>query len=599
VATAASLILDDLGSENSIGARRRASAMLDLLRRSDPPPAQILMPADKDEPPGQDDAPLAAADTLGRIGAALRTREDSVAVVIQTLGTEVTFVLLEGDGRPIHHVTAESEYRLASAALANVANQAIRRTWPRGQDPERAVADAGRRAFDAMPKSVQQAIAAHHTILLAPDFRGRQDVVPFELMHDGTDYLSATRIIARFTSLAHMASTLDTRVLSSPRLRALVTAAPVVEGYDRLDMAALEQEEIASSLQQHGFDAPAIDADRLSAGFYIERMGFVDVLHVSGHGESGADMECLVLPKQQRLTVDDLLARPQYRVPFVYLNTCNLGQTRYLGAGVSRGLAYSFSELGAPAVVAHASPISDSVALRLAVAFYDRVTERSVGEALLEARRALLDDGEAPWTWASTILLGDPDHSIVGKRTRELRDVASDVLDAFITVEKNPSNQVAAMQDAVEALRERDNPRIEAAVGLVRTLATVQDLGDPVQAASLDRAIAAADALGHLPARALLRFVKAVNAGDTGTPQRHALFEDAIRYLSSLAEFEPDWGHALRQAREKLAASRLAEKGLEIQVRLPAESSAITPGIGGRHAKKDTKRAGRKRPSRA
>jgi hypothetical protein len=397
-----------------------------------------------------------------------------------------------------------------------------------------------------------------------------------------------------------MASTLDTRVLSSPRWRALVTAAPVVEGYDRLDMAALEQEEIASTLEQHGFDVPAIDAERLSAGFYTERLAYVDVLHVSGHGESGADLEWLVLPGRRRLVVDDLLKSPQYRVPFVYLNTCNLGQTRYLGAGVSRGLAYSFAELGAPAVVAHTSPVSDSVALRLAIAFYDGIIERSVGEALLGARHALLNDGEAPWTWASTILLGDPDHSVVGKRTPDLRDLASDVLDAYMTVATSRSNQIAAMMAALEALRERENPRIEAALGVVRTLADVHDLRDPVQAAALDRAIGVSDALGHLPSRALLRFVKAVKAVDSETRNQVALFDDAIHYLSPLAAFEPAWNNVLRQAREKLAVERSSEKGLAIHSISPSSRSVTGSGTGGRHgAKAHTKRAGKKRPADA
>ena len=65
---------------------------------------------------------------------------------------------------------------------------------------------------------------------------------------------------------------------------------------DALDLAALEQEEITSTLQQHGFDVPPIDSERLSAAFYTERLAYVDVLHVSGHGESGADLEWLVLP---------------------------------------------------------------------------------------------------------------------------------------------------------------------------------------------------------------------------------------------------------------------------------------------------------------
>jgi len=435
------------------------------------------------------------------------------------------------------------------------------------QKAEGVLAATGERAFGALPNSVQQAINGHRTILIAPDFRGHQDIVPFELMHDGAGYLGASRILARFTSLAHMATTLDTRVPLPRRRRALVTAAPVVEGYDALDLALLEQEEITATLKRCGFDAPAIDPERLSASYFTDRLSYVDVLHVSAHGESGADMEWLLLPKHQRLVVDDLMQHRYYSVPFVYLNTCNLGQTRYLGAGMSRGLAYSFAELGAPAVLAHTTPVPDSAALRLAVAFYDNVADRGVGEALLAARRALLEDGESPTSWASAILIGDPEHRIAGERVREVSDLASELLDAYMAPVNEDHRRIAAWTAASNAILEGKNPRIEAALSVVQTMSEVRDLNNPEQAAALDGAIGVADMLHHLPSRAMLRFVKADQTADEGLGA--ASIEDAIRYLVPLAAIEPAWDHVLLAARKKLAGAQLKARGFGIRTRLP------------------------------
>jgi hypothetical protein len=327
------------------------------------------------------------------------------------------------------------------------------------------------------------------------------------------------------------------------------------------------------------------------------------VLHVSGHGESAADQEWLVLPAGRRLIVDDLLQNPPYRVPFVYLNTCNLGQTRYLGAGVSRSLAYSFAELGAPAVVAHTSPVSDASALRLATAFYDNAMDRSAGDALLAARSALIEDGESPVRLASAILIGDPDHSIVEAPARDMPDLASDVLDAYMNVVNDERRRAAAWTAALDALHERENPRIEAALGVVRIMIDVRNLSDPAQAAALDRAIHVCDALRHLPARAMLRFVRATQGGHDSTRANRAdLLEDAIRFLEPLAAFEPAWSKMLSAARKELALERSRERGLAIQTISPTGHPANGCRIGGSHGtkvRKTKKGPGRKRKSSA
>ena len=571
IAIATSIVLEQLGNGDDARARRRASAMLDLLRRPDPPPADMLTgtPGETDEDEARVRPLLAAADMLGRIRAGLRSHKDTIALVSHAVDNHVAFLVLRSDDHPLETFVAGPEYQAASAALERAAYVAIRTKADKKQAAQAALIAAGRQAFETLPAPLQQAIREHRTLLFAPDFHGHQDVVPFELMHDGDAFLGVTRIMARYTSLAHLATSLDTRVQPPRRQRALVAAAPVAEGYDALDLAPREQQDIVATLTEHGFDAPSIDPMRLSAAFFTDRLAYVDVLHVSAHGESGADLEWLVLPRGRRLVVDDLLQNPQYRMPFVYLNTCNLGQTRYLGAGVSRGLAYTLAELGAPAVIAHTKPVSDEAALRLAAAFYEGIADRNVGDALLEARQALCDAGEAS-AWASAVLIGDPWHHIVVEQAPPAIDLASDVLDAYFGVNTEDDIKANAWSAASVELSRREAPRLEAAMGLVESVSALQDLDDDVEADALEDAIAVADTLHHLPARALLRLIRASHADEQGVSHEAVdLLQDAIRYLAPLAAFEPQWAPALAGVRGKLGTQRASASGLEMQAHLP------------------------------
>ena len=422
---------------------------------------------------------------------------------------------------------------------------------------------------------VQQVIAAHDTLLLAPDFRSRLDTVPYELLRGGDrnaeDWLGVTHVIARFTSLAQLAAALDTRAAVPRMRRALVIAAPVAEGYDPLDLAAFEQEEIGATLSRAGFDAPPIDPPRLAATFFTDRLSYVDVLHVSAHGEAGAGTEWLVLPGGRRLVVNDLEASPQRGYPFVYLNTCNLGQTRYLGGGLSRGLAHAFAELGAPAVVAHATPVPDRAAVELAIAFYDEAGAAPVGEALRAARRAVAENGTRAAMWATAILLGDPDHRFVPDDVPARGDAAANLLDHVFAPDRDNDAANEAWSTAMAIAAEGGNPRLEAAFGLVELMSAYRDPDEAADAAALERAIALADRLRHPGTRALLRFVRANHRAERETGEAPvALLEEAIRHLTAAAaDGNGAWNGLLQGARERLAAQESALRGVEMRVRMP------------------------------
>ena len=578
LALAAAGALRQLGDGDDPALRRRASALLELLRQPAlPSPGSLVASPDGS---GEDaeavaSALLAANDSLGRIRAALRAHPDALALVSHVVDDAVSFLMIRGGGEPFAYEIAAADYRAACAALERAAYVAIR---ARGKRESRAEADlvaAGRRAFEALPSGLRDAIAGSRVLLLAPDFHGRDDAVPFELLHDGTAHLAATRVIARHPSLAGMAASLDAHPRTRDRRRALVVAAPVADGYATLELAALERQDIVDALGRQGFDAPSIDPARLSSAFLVDRLGYVDVLHVAAHGESGADLEWLVLPQGQQLLVDDLLRDPQYSLPFAYFSTCDLGQTRYLGAGVSRGFAHSFVELGAPAVIAHAKPVPDDAARRLAQAFYLRVADHDVGQALLDARNALREAGESAAVWASAILMGNPWHAVAGRDVPARDDPAADVLDAYFGIGADDARKARAWLLADLALAQAgstgiDDPRLEAATGLVRAVSRLHGLQTDDEIAALDDAIAVADALQHLPARALLRLVRAngVDASGTGA-QAIDCFADAIGYLAPLAAFEPDWEPLLAGARQRLALQRARLEGLEIRTHLP------------------------------
>jgi hypothetical protein len=558
-------LLESLGPGHDAPTRRQVAALLDLLRRAETPPPGLFL-AQRDEPASPRHL---AADSIGRIRAALRERDDTVAIVSHVSGSQVAFLLIRSDADPLEHCVAGPEYMTASAALERAAYVALRAGAAKRKAAETALADAGRRAFAALPAELAHAIRDHEVILFAPDFRGRQDTIPFELMKDGKGCLGVRKVFARSPSLAHLATSIDTRLPSASRRRALVAAVPVAEGYDALDLAPREQQEIVEALTAQGFDAPTIDPARLSATFFTDRLPYVDVLHVSSHGEVGADLEWLVLPRGQRLVVDDLLETPQYRLPFVYLNTCNLGQTRYLGAGVSRGLAHTFAELGAPAVVAHTKPVSDRAALRLASAFHAAIGNHDVGNALLEARKALHAEGDLA-SWASAVLIGDPRHSPSAPASQSIDDPGSDLLDAFFGLDVDEATKSDAWQTALAKIEAGECPRVEAALGLVQMVSALRGDDPREDMATLADAVDVADALHHLPSRAMLRLVLAAQADERGpSADAQALLEDTIRYLAPLAAFEPQWGAVLVNVRGKLAKQRSSARGLEIRAHLP------------------------------
>jgi hypothetical protein len=555
--------LEEPGVLDDPGKLRRLSVLLDLLRSREAPRTAGLSGFEGGAPASEVSQGLdEIANALMRIVLALDGSTGTLVLVSQGLPDDQRFLVIDGNGISVHATGVE--YANALDALDAAAEQAVFAASAGATGETDALADAGRRAFDALPAAVREALVEADVLLLANDFQAEDAETPFELFHDGDQHLLTGVVSARFTSLQHLARTLDSSRSRRARRRALVTAAPTAIPSRPLYAAQSESAAVGAALEGVGYDVPRIAEERLTAKFFTDRLSYVDVLHVAAHGESTAGVEFVALPDGRRLSVDDLLARRQRSMPFTYLNTCRLGRTRYLGGGRSRGVAYTLSDLDAPTVLANTTDVLDEASTAVATAFYAEAATRPVGDALREARKQVVASGANPTLVARVILYGDPWHSIGEAAEHELDDPADDLLDAYLATGTDDDRLRAWTRATEDVELGMATPRLLAALALVRGLSEVESPDEVAdrQLDMIEEAIALADALHHPEARAMLRVVRTQYGNDDAAASEW--LRDAIRYLEPLRDAGDVWQRLELDLRAKLRRRELDSTGLEI-----------------------------------
>jgi hypothetical protein len=145
--------------------------------------------------------------------------------------------------------------------------------------------------------------------------------------------------------------------------------------------------------------------------------GRASILHFAGHGLSADGGHELVVRGRDRsdqpllLNVDEFASRSNLTGAFIFLNACSSG--KFADGPVQLDLAKEFLIAGADWCVLASLPLSDYSAELFAAEFYKHaLAGRSVGSALLQARRSLLAQTDDLVTSLSYILFGRPDNSL-------------------------------------------------------------------------------------------------------------------------------------------------------------------------------------------
>lgn len=258
--------------------------------------------------------------------------------------------------------------------------------------------------------------------------------IPWELLHDGDEFLGRRFRIGRLVTLENGDGAALQRSMRPP-LSVLVVADPSGD----LPAAREEALELAELLE----DAPSFGSVTLLMGDVTTRtfrdaLARHDVLHYAGHAETRGPASFLRLSDGELST--DLLEQLRGRVDFpglVVLNACgsaddtvrlsqggsgkgngnsNGGDGGGGGGGsgddaaAAAGLASSFLMCGARHVVGTLWEVRDEVARRFARAFYRALGKGlSIGEAMAAGRdRAIERWGLPSLLWSAHLLYGDP-----------------------------------------------------------------------------------------------------------------------------------------------------------------------------------------------
>ncbi len=280
-----------------------------------------------------------------------------------------------------------------------------------------AVAEAGAAAFRLLPAAVQALFAdpAAPTLFLAPC--SGTVLLPFELLREpGGDYVGLHTQIARVHGLGELASVLGRQPDGSAGRSALVVGDPTED----LPVTQAAAQRLATCLEATSTNPP------FNVGLALRgnatRNTILNFLRAerpalwayNGHGSypdsrEGAGFLCLA--GDGRLIPQDMAQLPLPGT-FVQLDCCNVGLARARGGGRFDGHPTALLLAGASCVLSSVHPLLDGTASQLTDRLYTLLLNPAnplpVGEALLEARRAMAAARPNPLLWATTILWGNP-----------------------------------------------------------------------------------------------------------------------------------------------------------------------------------------------
>jgi CHAT domain-containing protein len=286
--------------------------------------------------------------------------------------------------------------------------------YKRGSSVPSELEKTGKYAFGHLiPTKIQYHLENSSADHLRFDIDERLIDLPWELIHDGTEFLCLRYAVGRrLVSNQNFQS--PTRHLQSARkTHALVVADPTGD----LPAAKREGREVADLLRnQCGMQVDDFSASGMNKMDFLLSLKDYDIVHFAGHAShhpSSPDESCLVFcdGETQAFEIERFLSNRSPSV--VFLNACwSAEELRNPDSytPMMRGLGRTFLYAGVTAFLGYLVPVPDDSATQFALAFYQCLAQgQTIGESL---RRARLEsrDPQTPenLTWSSAVLYGDP-----------------------------------------------------------------------------------------------------------------------------------------------------------------------------------------------
>lgn len=255
--------------------------------------------------------------------------------------------------------------------------------------------------------------------------------IPWELLHDGTNFISLKFAIGRSVRTKQKFYGTKYRSLSSP-LKMLALCDPTGDLKSAYDEGITIRNELDRKKDKIKVDLKTTEIDKR----YVKRnIRDYDIVHFAGHAEYN-----LKNPSQSgwilsndKFTPEDI-AEIGSAAPFpslIFSNACQSGKTEEwnIEQGYEDkiyGLANAFLLAGVRHYIGTFWRVLDESCLLFSKEFYKHIANGvSIGEALRLSRIKLIEKyGETSIIWASYVLYGDPSISLFGVFTKE--DIAQE-----------------------------------------------------------------------------------------------------------------------------------------------------------------------------
>jgi class 3 adenylate cyclase/CHAT domain-containing protein len=273
----------------------------------------------------------------------------------------------------------------------------------------------GRTLFDELiPKQIREKLidSTERNLLISID--DKLVHIPWELLHDGRDFLCQKFSIGRSVSTKQLVSSVA-RAIGRP-LKTLILADP--EG----DLNASREEGLFIHKEigrmENWIDVTLKTSD-ITQEYVKTKMRNFDIVHYAGHAEynaSSPDQSGWLL-KDGKLSAKAVteLSGIMPMPALVFSNACQSGHTEEWKIGEDYGakifgLANAFLLSGVQHYIGTFWEIPDETGYYFAVHFYKNLIQgNTIGESLRLARHALIQKyGEDTIVWASYVLYGDP-----------------------------------------------------------------------------------------------------------------------------------------------------------------------------------------------
>lgn len=225
-----------------------------------------------------------------------------------------------------------------------------------------------------------------------------ESLVPWELLHDGDDFLGLTRDMGR-------QDIVGTRVALGQPCDAIGRALLVADPMRDLPEAEAETRQLSRWLTEHGVSCTTVAGPEANLVRVLSELTDrkYDLFHYSGHAaiRERSREAALVLADKQALDVRTIRSVCSAGAPpVVFLNAC-------ASADRLSNLCAAFMTVGSQVAVGTQYRVSEHVARGFAERFYaDLVKGVPAGAAVRDARRLVSVGMDA--AWAAFVLFGDP-----------------------------------------------------------------------------------------------------------------------------------------------------------------------------------------------